>query len=194
MLERKNEKRGFPSLGGLLLRLALPKLNLQAGNAFFRATNQEKHCRKPPLTPALNLRNHFSSLAQHKEFCELQCIRMPHSFEVELAVLDKEYPNGFASVAAFIAKDPDNTSTIYRRFDRLTARNLLYLQGKLQNLEATLDELDNEDLRTDDVESKKAATSWEDFERLAKTEGREREMKRMVVAEQIEIAVKKYRQ
>ena len=119
---------------------------------------------------------------------------MSRSFDVELAVLDKEYPNGFASVAAFIAKDPDNTSTIYRRFDRLTARNLLYLQSKLQNLEATLDELDNEDLRTDDVESKKAATSWEDFEQLAKTEGREREKKRMEVAEQIEIAIKKYRQ
>ena len=120
---------------------------------------------------------------------------MSRPFDVELAVLDKEYPNGFASVAAFIAKDPDNTSTIYRRFDRLTARNLLYLQSKLQNLEATQDQLDEEDLRTDDVESKRAATSWEDFERLAKTQGREeRERKRMEVAEQIEIAIKKYRQ
>ena len=121
---------------------------------------------------------------------------MSRSFDVELAVLDKEYPNGFASVAAFIAKDPDNTSTIYRRFDRLTARNLLYLQSKLQNLEATLDQLDDEDLHTgdEDKESKKAATSWEDFERLAKDESRGREKKRMEIAEQIEIAIKKYRQ
>ncbi len=119
---------------------------------------------------------------------------MSQSLDVELAILDKEYPNGFASVAAFIAKDSDNTSTIYRRFDRLAARNLLYLQSKLQSLEATQDQLDDEDLRADDVESKKAATSWEDFERLAKTEGREREKKRMEVAEQIEIAIKKYRQ
>ena len=118
---------------------------------------------------------------------------MSRAFDVELAVLDKEYPNGFASVAAFIAKDPDNTSTIYRRLDRLTARNLLYLQSELQNLEATLDQLDDEDLRTDDVESKKAATSWEDFERLAKDESRGREKKRMEVAEQIKIAINKYR-
>ena len=131
---------------------------------------------------------------QHKRFCELQCIRMSRPFDVELAVLDKEYPNGFASVAASIAKDPDSTSTIYRRFDRLTARNLLYLQSRLQNLEATLDQLDDEDLRTGDVESKKAATSWEDFERLAKDESRGKEKKRMEVAEQIEIAIKKYRE
>ena len=122
---------------------------------------------------------------------------MSRSFDVELAVLDKEYPNGFASVAAFIAKDPDNTSTIYRRFDRLTARNLLYLQSRLQSLEATLDQLDDEDLHTHDKEDKesgKAATSWEDFERLAKDESRGREKKRMEIAEQIEIAIKKYRQ
>ena len=118
---------------------------------------------------------------------------MSRPFDVELAVLDKEYPNGFASVAAFIAKDPDNTSTIYRRFDRLTARNLLYLQSRLQSLEATLDQLDDEDLHTHDKESKKAATSWEDFERLAKDQSRGREEKRMEVAEQIEIAIKKYR-
>lgn len=118
---------------------------------------------------------------------------MSRSFDVELATSNQEYPNGFASVAAFIARDPDNTSTIYRRFDRLTARNLLYLQSKLQSLEATQDQLDDEDLRTDDIESKRAATSWEDFERLAKTQGREeREKKRMEVAEQIEIAIKKY--
>ncbi len=119
---------------------------------------------------------------------------MSRSYDVELATSNQEYPNGFASVAAFIAEDADNTSTIYRRFDRLTARNLLYLQSKLQCLEATQDQLDDEVLRTDDVESKRAATSWEDFERLAKTQGREREKKRMEVAEQIEIALKKYRQ
>ena len=181
-------------LRDLRLRLTLPKLDLHTGNALCRPTNEEKHCRKLPLTRAMNLRIHFRSLAQHQRFCELKCIKMSQSFDVELATSNQEYPNGFASVAAFIAKDPDNTSTIYRRFDRLTARNLLYLQSKLQSLEATQDQLDEEDLRTDDIESKRAATSWEDFERLAKTQGREREKKRMEVAEQIEIAIKKYRQ
>ena len=123
----------------------------------------------------------------------MKCIKTSRSFNVELAPSNQVYPNGFASVVAFIAKDPDDTSTIYWRFDRLTARNLLYLQSRLQSLEATQDQLDEEDLRTDDIESNRAATSWEDFERLAKTQGREKEKKRMEVAEQIKIAIKKYR-
>lgn len=116
---------------------------------------------------------------------------MSQPLDIELANQRKEYPNGFATVAAFIAKDQDNTSTIYRRFDRLTARNLLYLQSKLQKLEGIQDGLDDEDLRTDDLESKRAATSWEDFESLATK--RKKEKKRMEVAEEIERAIKTYR-
>ena len=117
------------------------------------------------------------------------------STDIELApplTPRKEYPNGFASVAAFIAKDHDNTSTIYRRFDRLTARNLLYLQSKLQKLEVIQDELDQEDLETSDPDSKKAATSWEEFEYFAKTQDRAK--KRMKIAEEIEKAIKSYRE
>lgn len=111
--------------------------------------------------------------------------------DIEIAPSRKEYPNGFASVAAFIAKDQDNTSTIYRRFDRLTARNLLYLQAKVQKLETVLDELDDEDLRTGDEQSARAATSWEEFEALSKT--RDREQKRMGVAGEVEVAIRTYR-
>ena len=114
----------------------------------------------------------------------------PHS-DVELAERKKEYPNGFASLAAFIASDPDNTSTIYRRFERLAARNLLYLQSRLQKLEAMLDELDEQVLQTHDEDSKSAATSWEDFECLSKY--REDEKQRMEVAEDIQKALEMYR-
>ena len=75
------------------------------------------------------------------------------SEDIELAPSKKEYPNGFATVAAFIAKDRDNTTTIYRRFDRLAARNLLYLQSKVQKLEAVQDELDAEVLRLNEENS-----------------------------------------
>ena len=111
--------------------------------------------------------------------------------DIELAALKKEYPNGFASFAEFIASDSDNTSTIYRRFNRLTARILLYLQAKLRNLETIQDSLDEEVLHSSDKKIKGATTSWEEFELLAKT--RESEKKRMAVAEEIERAVKSYR-
>lgn len=109
----------------------------------------------------------------------------------ELATTQVEYPNGFASVADFIAQDKDKTSTIFRRFDRLAARNLLYLQSRLQSLEASQNEHDNQDLQSNDLRVKKAATSWEDFESLAKT--RERERRRMEFSQELERVMKKYR-
>ena len=112
--------------------------------------------------------------------------------DIELATSRSEYVNGYASVANFIARDQDNTSTIFRRFDRIAARNLLYLQSKLQRLEAIQDDLDGQDLRTNDKDSKKAATSWEDFETLATM--REQEKKRMEIADEIQKTMKKYRE
>ena len=103
----------------------------------------------------------------------------------------KRYPNGFAKVAAFIAGDPDKTTTIYRRFDRLMARNLLHLQSRVQKLEALQDKLDHENLVDGDEDTVRAASSWEDFEELAGTSPRER--KRMEIACQIQQAIKTYR-
>ena len=103
----------------------------------------------------------------------------------------KEYPNGFASVASFIAADNDNTVTIYRRFDRLAARNLLHLQGRLHKLEAIQDALDDEVLRDGNIDSARAASSWEEFEELSKTN--EHIKKRMDLAGEIENAIEIYR-
>lgn len=55
-----------------------------------------------------------------------------------------EYLNGFPTFAAYIASDPE--LAIYRKFDFLSARNLLYLQGELITLEAELKEFDALDL------------------------------------------------
>lgn len=53
-----------------------------------------------------------------------------------------QYPEGYAQYAAFIASDPDKSTTIYRRFKRLSARNLLYLESEVAELEQQLDVLD----------------------------------------------------
>ncbi|KAF2023207.1 hypothetical protein EK21DRAFT_105440 [Setomelanomma holmii] len=42
------------------------------------------------------------------------------------------------SVADLISSDPDRTSLVFRRFDKLAARSLLYLQSELADLEAKL--------------------------------------------------------
>lgn len=56
-----------------------------------------------------------------------------------------QFVNGYASLAAFIASDADKSTAIYRRFDRLSARNLLFLQSELEELQALQDKYDEED-------------------------------------------------
>ncbi|OIW26519.1 hypothetical protein CONLIGDRAFT_683493 [Coniochaeta ligniaria NRRL 30616] len=68
---------------------------------------------------------------------------------------------GFADVARWISLDSDSETSIYRRFHELGARNLLYLQAELLVLEKKLNELDEQDVRTDDMDLKDAARTWE---------------------------------
>lgn len=67
---------------------------------------------------------------------------------------------GFANVARWISLDPDNETFIYRRFNQLGARNLLYLQAELLALEKQLDELDKNDALSDDMTLKDSARTW----------------------------------
>ena len=52
---------------------------------------------------------------------------------------------GYPSYAAFIAKDKD--AATYRRFEHLSARNILYLQSELHELGSKLETLDREDAK-----------------------------------------------
>lgn len=73
-----------------------------------------------------------------------------HAAEIET----KEYLPGYAELAAYISVDPD--CQIYRRFDRLAARNLLYLQSELATLEQWFDDHDRME-----VERKSQASTGE---------------------------------
>lgn len=68
------------------------------------------------------------------------------------------YIPGFGSLADFIAADGDHSVAIYRRFDRLAARDLLYYQSELSRLQAIQDEYDVEDAKG--VERSEQADSW----------------------------------
>jgi len=68
---------------------------------------------------------------------------------------------GFADVARWIAVDPDNETFIYRKFDELAARNLLYLQSELLSFQKQLNELDKSDANSDDMDLKDASRTWE---------------------------------
>jgi len=58
--------------------------------------------------------------------------------------------DGFPLVADKITSDVDKTTTIYRRFDRLSARNLLLLQAELAELETLQNRYDANNLKKKD--------------------------------------------
>lgn len=75
--------------------------------------------------------------------------------DAEHDAIDMQYAIGYPSLAEFIASDTDKSTCIYRRFDRLSARNLLYLQSELVELEAEQDALETADQysNTDELKS-----------------------------------------
>jgi hypothetical protein len=111
--------------------------------------------------------------------------------DVENDALEVVYVKGYPSLAAFIASDLDKSTAIYRRFDRLSARNLLYLQSELQELEARQDALDAEDLHGD-LQAKKSARNWQVLKKRAKEQNNEREKERLELVFEIRDKLKEY--
>lgn len=108
--------------------------------------------------------------------------------------LEKPPLTGYPSFSAVISSDPD--LQIYRRFDRLSARNILYLQSELLEAERRLDEFDAVD-QTDaaihgNLDVMLSIRCWESFARKARA-GNARERERMELIRQIRELVKEYR-
>ena len=79
------------------------------------------------------------------------------STDIELGIPQEGYP----ALADWIAADPDNETFIFRKFDRLAARNLLSLQARLFTLEAKADELERSMCGGKDVSQRHSARRWE---------------------------------
>ncbi|KAL4878026.1 hypothetical protein BJY04DRAFT_221598 [Aspergillus karnatakaensis] len=79
----------------------------------------------------------------------------------QTSVLPGIQKEGFAHVARWMFLDQDGEASIFRSFNELGARNILYLQCELLVLEKRLRELDQADVMTDDMDSKDAARTWE---------------------------------
>ena len=70
----------------------------------------------------------------------------------------EQYPDGYSKFATFLTADPDKSTTIFRRFDRINARNLLVLESEIAELEARLDRIEMEGGGRDFLASER---SWE---------------------------------
>ncbi|KAJ5088210.1 hypothetical protein N7456_011826 [Penicillium angulare] len=75
--------------------------------------------------------------------------------------------DGYPALASWIGRDPDGETLVFRRFRRLSARNLLHLQSSLIQLEQEIDELDEEARKSEDLESRQALRRGETLIQLA---------------------------
>ena len=94
----------------------------------------------------------------------------------------------YRTFAEFIATDDE--LFVFRRFDSLNARSLLYLQSELIALEKRLSEYDNEDIQDGSSDVKLSARCWETLTLRAGEHPREAE--RMELIRQIQKTTKTY--
>jgi hypothetical protein len=115
--------------------------------------------------------------------------------DIELAQNDVACTRGFALVASKINSDPDKSTTIYRRFDELSARNLLFYQAELAELEEQQKRYDEEDSAAKDKASIECQSDWNSFAKAASgtdvANGREAE--KMRLAMKVRELLEKYR-
>lgn len=139
-------------------------------------------------------RNHISEIcSQNLVYLDLPhiylliLINMSHKLpasELEKGIeLQSQWTNpkllsGFPQTAHFLAADPDKSAVIFRRFDKVSIRNLLNLEGRVAALEAFQEDLDREDYNQDEEDIAEVAQSWEDFALIGTAFGlRENSMK-----------------
>lgn len=94
---------------------------------------------------------------------------------------------GYPSFAHFVAKDKD--AAIFRKFQHLSARSLLYQQNHLHELEEQLLALDAEDGKSlDNDGAQKIARRWEHY-----SDNTERAVQHRGWQQKIKVAIKEYR-
>ncbi|KXH55728.1 hypothetical protein CSAL01_07178 [Colletotrichum salicis] len=72
-----------------------------------------------------------------------------------------EHGQGFAEASCLLASDVDSESFLFRKFNRLSARNILYLQCEVLALEEKLEKLDRLVDRSTDTSLQESARKWE---------------------------------
>jgi hypothetical protein len=111
----------------------------------------------------------------------------PDPTDVELGRLRDGYP----ALAGWIARDPDSETFIFRKFDRLAARNILHLQAKLTAIENEMDKLDEEARQSNDFEACQSSRRWESLTKNAEVKNRP-EKKRIEVLDELREGLREY--
>ncbi|KAJ8106301.1 hypothetical protein OPT61_g9625 [Boeremia exigua] len=118
-------------------------------------------------------------------------LRLQINMDIEKQADERSFLPGYPSLAAFIASDPDGTTAIFKRFNRLAARHLLHLQSQLAELQAEQDALDREDA-LGSLEVKQHSRNWADFTKAAAYDPRQKRRKEL--CDEIGLVLKSYRE
>lgn len=103
-----------------------------------------------------------------------------------------EQSDGYPALADFLAQDIDNETYVFRKFERLAARNILYLQGELIKLESDVDALERGARDSTDSDVHLSLRSWAELAENARDPKREFEKKARKIAEDVEVKLRKY--
>lgn len=121
---------------------------------------------------------------------------MPGSQDVEKHAGQEDSqskPVGFAAVSSLMASDGDQELLIFRKFDQLSARNLLYLQCELLLIEERLKKWDKKVSMSGDMDLEEAAETWEVL--VEQAEHGNAEAKEMIdLVGQLRAKMKEYRE
>jgi len=104
----------------------------------------------------------------------------------------RQYKTGFPALADRLAACPDYEGFVFRRFDRVSAQNLLHLESKLAYLEWKLDQSDYQAIHIGDNETLRSIRTWEAFEETARDKSRPENIRMKIIGE-IEETLAKYR-
>jgi hypothetical protein len=99
--------------------------------------------------------------------------------------------DGYPALAAWIARDPDDETFVFRKFDRLAARNILHLQSKLIALEKEIDQFDEQAKCSNDFEERQSSRRWETLMEHASDPLRP-EKKRVEKLEELKLLLREY--
>lgn len=97
--------------------------------------------------------------------------------------------DGYPALSSCMSSDPDDEGFIFRRFSRLSARNLLNLQSQLLSLEAELETIDRESRKIHDVGLRR----WETFEKQVKDPTNTLAQQRKRIYDDLECKINTYR-
>ena len=119
---------------------------------------------------------------------------MPENEDVEKQAGQncEQKPLGFAALSSLMASDGDQELFIFRKFDEISARNLLYMQCELLSIEERLKKCDRKLSSSDDMDLEEAAETWEVMVKQAKN-GRIEAKEMMELVQELRVKIKEYR-